>query len=447
MPEPKNKKFVAQKEKEERQKKIIIYGTAAILVIVLGLVAYGVLDQQVFTPNQPVVELEDRKVSTSEFKERVRYQRLQLINQAYQLAQLQQSLGSDPQMAAYFQQQLLNLMQQLQQPVLIGQQVVQSVSDELILLEEAEKRDISLSDQELDKEMEGLFGYYPEGTPTPLPTFEIIPTSTLTAQQMTLVPPTATPEGEAGTGGEEPQATSTPRFTPTTNPDPTATPLLKPTEYTEELYQQRYQETIDSLKNEADLSEETFRDMVRAFLIREKVKEQVTEDVKRREEQVWARHILVDEKETAEEVLEKLEEGEDFAALAAEYSTDSSNKDRGGNLGWFSRDAMVGPFAETAFTLDIGEISEPVETDFGWHIIQVLGHEERPLSENAYQQKVDQAFNTWLEEKRKEYRPQIAEDWMNSVPQEPAVPQELQQLINLMQQQQQQPQTAPTPAQ
>ena len=109
---------------------------------------------------------------------------------------------------------------------------------------------------------------------------------------------------------------------------------------------------------------------------------------------------------------------------------------------------MAGPFAEAAFSLDIGEISEPVETDFGWHIIQVLGHEERPLSENAYQQKVDQAFNTWLEEKRKEYRPQIAEDWMNSVPQEPAVPQELQQLIDFMNQQQpQQQQTAPTPAQ
>lgn len=442
MPEPKNRKFLAQKEKVERQKKIIVIATAAILAIVLGLVAYGIIDQRVIQPNKAVIELESRSIPVNEFEERVRYQRFQLINQAFQIAQIQQSLGSDPQMAAYFQQQLNQIIQQLQQPLLMGQQVVQSASDDLIIFEEAEKRGIEISEEELDREMEKIFGYFPGGTPTPLPTFEVLPTSTLTSQQLTLVPPTPTVEDSEGSEeGEAAAATQTPQTEPEEDPDrgPTATPLLQPTEYTEELYQERYQETIDSLETEAQLSEATFRKMVKAFVLRERLREQVTADVDRTQEQVWARHILVDDQETAEEVLQKLAEGEKFADLAAEYSTDNSNKDNGGSLGWFGEQTMIPAFAEVAFSLDIGEISEPVQTDFGWHIIQVLGHEDRPISESAYQQLQDQAFSQWLESKRDEYRPEINPDWMAYVSNEPPIPPELQQFIDFYSQQQNAP--------
>lgn len=440
MPEPRNRKFVAQKEKEERQKRIIVIATAVILVIVLGLVAYGIIDQKVIQPNKAIIELESRAIKVNEFEERVRYQRFQLINQAFQIAQIQQSLGSDPQMAAYFQQQLNQIIQQLQQPLLMGQQVLQSSSDDLIIFEEAEKRGIEISDEELDREMERVFGYFPEGTPTPLPTFEILPTSTLTSQQLTLVPPTPMVEGSEEEE-EVPTATQTSQTETGEDPDqgPTATPMLQPTEYTEELYQERYQETISSLETEAQLSEATFRKMVRAFVLREKLREQVTADVEQTQEQVWARHILVDDQETAQEVLQQLEEGEKFADLAAEYSIDTSNKDNGGSLGWFGKQTMISAFSEVAFSLDIGEISEPVQTDFGWHLIQVLGHEERPISENAYQQLQDQTFNQWLESKRDEYRPVINPEWMDHVTNEPPIPPELQEFIDFYSQQQSAP--------
>jgi peptidyl-prolyl cis-trans isomerase C len=88
-------------------------------------------------------------------------------------------------------------------------------------------------------------------------------------------------------------------------------------------------------------------------------------------EEVKARHILVEERGTAEELLTELRSGADFAALAAEHSTGPSGE-QGGDLGWFTKDQMVGPFADAAFAMEPGEISaEPIETRFGWHVIQV----------------------------------------------------------------------------
>ncbi|MFV0384138.1 peptidylprolyl isomerase [Paracoccus sp. (in: a-proteobacteria)] len=83
-----------------------------------------------------------------------------------------------------------------------------------------------------------------------------------------------------------------------------------------------------------------------------------------------AAHILVDSEDKAKEVKKKLDEGGDFGALAQEYSTGPSGPNNG-DLGWFTADQMVQPFGEAVKALEKGQISDPVQTDFGWHVIQL----------------------------------------------------------------------------
>ncbi len=87
------------------------------------------------------------------------------------------------------------------------------------------------------------------------------------------------------------------------------------------------------------------------------------------EQEIHARHILVPTENEAKDVLKRLKAGEDFAKVATEVSKDPGSE--GGDLGWFTKDRMVPEFADAAFKLKKGEISEPVKSQFGWHIIRL----------------------------------------------------------------------------
>lgn len=89
------------------------------------------------------------------------------------------------------------------------------------------------------------------------------------------------------------------------------------------------------------------------------------------EQEVRARHILVETEDQAKAVGERLKKGEDFAKLATELSKDPGSGQQGGDLGWFTKERMVPEFAEAAFKLEPGKVSEPVKTQFGWHVLKV----------------------------------------------------------------------------
>jgi peptidyl-prolyl cis-trans isomerase C len=89
------------------------------------------------------------------------------------------------------------------------------------------------------------------------------------------------------------------------------------------------------------------------------------------EEEVSARHILVETEDEAKKIVADLKKGADFLAIAKEKSKDPGSKDNGGDLGFFGKDQMVPEFANAAFALNKGQLSEPVKSQFGWHIIRV----------------------------------------------------------------------------
>lgn len=101
------------------------------------------------------------------------------------------------------------------------------------------------------------------------------------------------------------------------------------------------------------------------------------------EEEAHARHILVEDEAQAKTVVERLKKGEDFAKVAAELSKDPGSGKEGGDLGWFTKDRMVPEFAEAAFKLKKGEVSEPVKSQFGWHVIKLEDKRAKPLPDFA----------------------------------------------------------------
>jgi peptidyl-prolyl cis-trans isomerase C len=149
--------------------------------------------------------------------------------------------------------------------------------------------------------------------------------------------------------------------------------------------------------------------------LQDEIKSAVTEDAMRgvyneavkgmntNEEEVRARHILIrvadpkDEKASREAenkikaLIERLKKGEDFAALANEFTEDPSGKQNGGDLDYFTKDQMVPEFSAAAFRLEKGQISEPVRTQFGWHVLKV--EDKRIRQPPQYEQVKDQLRN------------------------------------------------------
>jgi len=102
---------------------------------------------------------------------------------------------------------------------------------------------------------------------------------------------------------------------------------------------------------------------------------------------------LVADEPTATSIYNQLIKGADFCKLAAAKSTDTASKDTCGDLGWFGKGKMVAAFETAAWSMKTGEISKPVKSDFGYHVIQVLGHENRPLDATGFSDYKTTTFN------------------------------------------------------
>ncbi|MGA0532870.1 peptidylprolyl isomerase [Hansschlegelia sp. KR7-227] len=129
------------------------------------------------------------------------------------------------------------------------------------------------------------------------------------------------------------------------------------------------------------LMEELLQKEAKAAVTEERMRKLYDETAKnlKPEEEVHARHILVKTEAEAKKVEERLGKGEDFAAIAKEVSIDPGSGKQGGDLGFFGRGQMVPAFEETAFKLEPGKVSEPVKSQFGYHVIKLEEKRTRPV--------------------------------------------------------------------
>ncbi len=417
-----SKKHQAREERERQQTMIITISAIGILVIVFGLIGYGILDQTVLQARQPIVNVDGSVLTTREFQVRVKVQRQQLINQYLQYQQLAQMFGIDPTTDQSLSSTFSNIQSQLDDPNTIGNQVIENFKNSVIIRKYAQDHGFVITAQDVEDAVRAALNYYPSGTPSPTPTETPYSTSTLSALQLQLVPPTATPT-LAPTATASPTPVSSPTFTLTLAPTSAATlaPTSSPTPYTLQGYQSQYQKLYDMYKSlgltDADFRTIFFEDN----LYQKKVEDAVEANFSHTQEQVWARHILVADQATAEKVRYLLVTGGDWNELAKQYSTDTGTQNSGGDLGWFGRGKMVAEFEQAAFSLPVGEISQPVQSAYGYHIIQVLGHEDRPLSESDYTSARDQAFQTWLTDQLTNSKVKVYDYWINRVPTSPTL--------------------------
>ncbi len=151
------------------------------------------------------------------------------------------------------------------------------------------------------------------------------------------------------------------------------------------------------------MTEAEYRAGLRSALITQKMRDVVTAGIGNTAEQVHARHILVADEATANAVLNKLKANGDFAQLAAQYSLDMTTKQTGGDLGWFSRGELLQKSVEdAAFSLAVNQMSGPIKSELGYHIIQTLERvKDRPISAETHYKLAEEAFDKWLQSLRK----------------------------------------------
>lgn len=382
------RKHLARVERERRLRRMLIGGVSAILAIVVGLIAYPIVDRRLIQPGQPVAIVNGVEISTREFQKQVRYSRLRLIDQYWNLQQYATYLGQDPQ----FQSQVSQVTASLNSSFSLGRDVLDRMIEEELVRQEAARRGITVSPDEVDALIRESFRYFPNGTPTLESTRTEAPSATAapTRTGQPAAAPSLTPTLEQSPA-LAPTETPTAGPTPTETPIPTITPT--PTPYTGDLFHRDFMDFVARFGRVAGMSEVDVRRVFEGVLYRRKLTE--TWEATPQVESVHARHILVADEATAQDILKKLQAGEDFSNLAARYSTDTSNKDLGGDLGFFQRNQMAPEFEKAALDNPIGLAPQPVKTSFGWHVIEVLERRDESL-----EQARDRALADWLKQQR-----------------------------------------------
>ncbi len=345
-------------ERESRAQRMLVLGLTGIVLLMALILGFGFWRTYVARGSESVATVEGRGITLEAFARRLDINRKNL-EQQMEAMQQQYVANSGSPLADLFQQQI----QQIQfTQALLPEQTLQQMVDEELVRQEAARRGITVSAEEVDNQIETAFG----DPPTPVP--QASPTT-------------------------DPSATAAPTPTPSPSPTPGPSPTPRPTA--------DVQANVNNVLLLYGMTRDELRSLLEGEVRYRKLQEAMGKEVPTAAEQVHARHILVETEDKAKELVGRLKAGEKFEEIAKAESKDESNKEKGGDLGWFPRGQMIPEFDEVAFQLPVNQISDPVKTSFGYHIIEVLQKDpNRSLDANVLQAKRDQAIVDWLDKAR-----------------------------------------------
>lgn len=364
-PEPSRKEQqMTLREREQARRLTIIVGT---VLAVAGVLLVAALAYQLLVlPNSAVAVVDGENITTEELANRSKFDQAQYSNQLANLLSLQDQFDPGG-TQGFFTSQIQQLQGILVNPEGLANQALETMIDERILQQAAAAAGITVSDAEVRERIEGVIAGGLGGVTAPQ--------ATATAEALALATPSPTPS---------PTPTTTVTITPTATPLPTPTVRV----LTAEEIDESYQEQLANIAETSGLTEAQYRQLFVNDLLRVKLVEALGDQMPTTGERVQASHILLSVPEDAGEAVEQetlaraisitqqLKDGADFATLAEQFSEDPGSAVNGGDLGFFGRGMMVAEFEEAAYTLDIGQISEPVRSQFGYHIIKVTGKDQ-----------------------------------------------------------------------
>lgn len=402
--------YKSRAEREALLQRRVIRGSIIAAIALTLLVVGTLVVEQLIIPSQTVAQVNGEPISVAEFRQAYLFERNRLLLQLNQV----ENAGIDMQQLAQ-QEPYRTWLNEANVPDQLGLRVINDLVDERLLAADAAARGLAVDDAAIQSAVEAFFGFDPtavaligvEATATPEPT--ITPTPFVSPTPTNTPQPTPTPD---------PDATAAPTATPTITPQPT---VIEPTQSADEVRDsfEQNQQDYRAYFDRAGVSSETYDKFFAHNALENLLGEALLPDDA---PLIYAdvRHILVDDEATAIAALDALRAGESFAALASAISTDSGSGMRGGELGESFIGNYVRPFREAIESAEIGALVGPVESEFGFHILQVRHKEERTgADQDSQRERARQTELSDLQEQLREANSdsiEIYDSWLDYMP-------------------------------
>ena len=404
--------YKSRAEREERLQRLAIRAVAGIVAILAVVVAIAFAVEQLFIPNQVVAVVNGENITVRQFREQYSLERTRL---RLQLNQIQNS-GFDLQQLSQ-QEPYRTWISEVNVPDQLGLRVINDMVDDRLVAQAASARNISVDDEAVQKQIQDFFGFDPtavaligaDPTETPIPSITPTPFVSPTPTAIPTIAPTPTP-GEADEPAQETD--------PTVTPQPT---VVEPTLSAEDMRDnfQESRENYRSFLSINGIADET----IDAFFNRLALEALLADDLVGAEGTLLyadVRHILVETEEDAVSVLAALQGGESFADMARAISTDPGSGARGGELGETFVGNYVPEFRQAIELAEIGKLVGPVQSEFGYHILQVRskdlrsGDEFSGQLERVKQRELELFVENLREQNADQY--EIYDAWLNYIP-------------------------------